>query len=106
MFPLLLTTRLFFMSFFERERVTKTLNLLPIALDAGLQSKGNDPIFEDNYTSRNGFWYIIISVRDKEIKDCLDPTHPEQATVIKHLKKIKDEYFSTTNYVEAYLKMN
>ena len=91
------------MSFFERERVSKTLNLIPIAV--GLQSKGNNPIFEGNYTSRKGFWYIVISVRDKEIKDCLDPNYPEQAIVTKHLKKLRDEYFSTTNYVEAYLKM-
>ncbi len=103
--PILIDNKTFYMSFFERERVSKTLNLIPIAVDAGLLSKGNDPIFEDNYTSRNGFWYIIISVRDKEIKDCLDPNYPELAIVTKHLKKLRDEYFSTTNYVEAYLKM-
>ena len=103
--PIVIDNKTFYMSFFERERVTKTLNLIPIAVDAGLQNKGNDPIFADNYTSRDGYWYIIISVRDKEIKDCLDPSNPEQAIVIKHLKKLKDEYFMTTNYVEAYLKM-
>ncbi|MBQ0908447.1 hypothetical protein KBJ98_07010 [Flavobacterium sp. F-328] len=103
--PIVINKKTFYMSFFERERISKTLNLLPIVVDAGLQTKGNDPIFEDNYTSRDGYWYIVISVRDAEIKDCLDPNHPEQAIVIKHLKKIKDEYFSTTNYVEAYLKM-
>ena len=103
--PIVIDNKTFYMSFFERERVTKTLNLLPIAVDAGLQNKGNDPIFENDYTSRNGFWYIIISIRDADIKDCLDPTHPEQAIVTKYLKKLRNEYFSTTNYIEAYLKM-
>ncbi|MFV8379094.1 hypothetical protein [Flavobacterium sp. LB3R33] len=103
--PIVIDNKTFYMSFFERERVTKTLNLIPIAVDAGLQNKGNKTLFDDNYTSRRGFWYIVISVRDKEIKDCLDPNYPEQTIVAKHLKKLKDEYFMTTNYVEAYLKM-
>ena len=103
--PFVIDQKTFYMSFFERERATKTLNLIPIALDAGMQTKGNEPLFENIYTSRSGHWYIIIAVRNAELIDCLDPTRPEQASVIKHLKKIKDEYFSTTNYVEAYLKM-
>ena len=103
--PIVIDNKTFYMSFFERERISKTLNLIPIAVDVVLQSKGNNPIFEGNYTSRKGFWYIVISVRDKEIKDCLDPSYPEQAIITQHLKKLRDEYFSTTNYVEAYLKM-
>jgi hypothetical protein len=81
------------------------LNLIPIAIDADRNSKGNSPILEDLYTSRSGSWYLILTVTDPEIKDCLEPNYPQREEIVNHLKSIRDEYFSTTNYMEAYLKM-
>ena len=46
--PISINNETYYLSFFEREKATETINLIPIAVDAGLQSKGNDPIFEDN----------------------------------------------------------
>ena len=103
--PITINNKIYYLSFFERERITKTVNLIPFAVDAALSSKGNNAVLESLYTSRNGFWYIIISVRDAELKDCLDPNYPEQQDVFLHLKKLKKEYFSTSKYIEAYLKM-
>ena len=103
--PIIINNKTYYLSFFERERITKTINLIPIIVDAKLNQNENDAILQDLYTSRNGFWYIIITVTDGEIKDCLNANHPENEVIIKYLKNLKNEYFSTSNYVEAYLKM-
>lgn len=103
--PIIINNNTYYFSFFEREKTTKTLNLIPIAIDADRNSKGNSPILEDLYTSRSGSWYLILTVTDPEIKDCLEPNYPQREEIVNHLKSIRDEYFSTTNYMEAYLKM-
>ena len=103
--PIIINNKTYYLSFFERERITKTLNLIPIIVDAKLNENGNDAILQDLHTSRNGFWYIIITVTDAEIKDCLNANHPQNEVIIKYLKNLKNEYFSTSNYIEAYLKM-
>ena len=104
--PISVNNKTYFLSFFEREKSTKTLNLIPIAIDADRNSKGKDTLLENLYTSRNGFWYLILIVTDPEIRDCLNPKYPQHQEISNHLKDIKNEYFSTSNYMEAYLKMN
>ncbi|POY40636.1 hypothetical protein C3L50_03830 [Flavobacterium alvei] len=103
--PIIINNNTYYLSFFERERTTKTLNLVPIAIDADRNSKGKDPILEDLYTSRTGSWYLVLTVTDPEIKDCLNPNYPQREEIIKHLKMLRDEYFTTSNYMESYLKM-
>jgi hypothetical protein len=103
--PISINNKTYYLSFFERERTTKTLNLIPLVVDAGLDNKGVDPLFKDLYTSRSGFWYLILTVTDPEIKDCLNPSYPQHQEILNHLKNLKTEYFSTSNYLESYLKM-
>jgi hypothetical protein len=62
-------------------------------------------MLEDLYTSRRGFWYLILTVTDNDIKDCLNPNYLNYEEIISHLKKLKKEYYSTNNYLEAQLKM-
>ncbi len=103
--PIIINNNTYYLSFFERERTTKTLNLIPIVIDADRNTKGKAPFLEDLYTSRTGFWYLILTVRDSEIKDCLKPDYPKREEIIGHLKNLRKEYFTTSNYIEAYLKM-
>jgi hypothetical protein len=103
--PIIINNSTYYLSFFEREKSTKTLNLIPIAIDVQRNIKGNDPILENLYTSRNGFWYLILTVADSDIKDCLKPNYPKREEIVNHLKSLRDEYFKTSNYMEAYLKM-
>jgi len=103
--PISINNKTYYLSFFERERTTQTVNLIPIAIDADRSSKGKDPILENIYTSRSGFWYLVLTITDPEIKDCLNPKYPQHQQVVNHLKNLKNEYFSTSNYIEAYLKM-
>lgn len=103
--PISINNKTYYLSFFERERTTSTLNLLPVAIDNHRNSNNKNPILENLYTSRRGFWYLILTVTDNDIKDCLNPNYPKYDEIISHLKKLKKEYYSTNNYIEAHLKM-
>jgi hypothetical protein len=74
-------------------------------IDAKCQSNGNEPFLNDLYTSRNGYWYLILTVTDSDLKDCLQPNYPKREEIVSHLKSLRNEYFTTSNYMEAYLKM-
>ena len=103
--PININNETYYLSFFERERTTETINLIPFIIDADRNSKGKESLLEDFYATRTGFWYLVLTVTDTKIKDCLNPNHPQHGEIVNHLKKLKDEYFSTSNYMEAYLKM-
>ena len=101
--PLYIEDEVFHMSFYEREKTTETINLIPIVVDGLLDSDGKDPIFEEVHTSRNGNWYIVITIDDDEMKDALDPTHEHQQKVIDYLKRFKQDYYSIPQYSELSL---
>ena len=101
--PLVRDGNIYYLSFFEREKVTKTLNLIPIMMDANRESKGKEPMLEDSHTSRIGYWYLILTVTDEDMKDCLNPNYPNRADIIEYLRKLKAEYLTTHNYIETYL---
>ena len=94
----------YYMSFHERPKRDVTLNLIPLFIDAVLVNQGGDPILDGTYASNDEFWYILITVSDTELRDCLNPSYPEQQEVVATLKALKDEYENTHHYVEAYLK--
>ncbi|WP_042496134.1 hypothetical protein [Algibacter lectus] len=95
---------LFYFSFHEVEIPDKTINLIPIIIDAKLDNGGNSPLFEDSYTSRQGNWYIAITVNDEAMNDCLKPNSVYKASVLKYLKQMRLEYLNTSNYLEALLR--
>ena len=90
----------YFLSYEEAERTDKSLNLPLVLIDAKRESNGNTPLFEDNYTSRTGHWYIIITVFDENNENCLLEKHPQHKNIIKYLKDLQQEYLTTQNYEE------
>lgn len=98
--PLRVGMQTVFMSFYERDRISETGNLIPLLIDGILISKDHDPVLEDAYSSRNAHWYILVTVTDQEFKDCLAPDYPTRQPIIAALKELKDEYLSTQNYDE------
>ncbi|WP_374506533.1 hypothetical protein [Flavobacterium sp.] len=102
--PISINNKTYYLSFFERERTTSTLNLLPLAIDTHRNSNNKNPMLEDLYTTRRGFWYLILTVTDNDIKDCLNPNYSQNGEIINYLKELKKEYFSTNNYLETQLK--
>ncbi|RED43469.1 hypothetical protein DFQ10_10567 [Winogradskyella eximia] len=87
-----------YLSYREAERTDKSINLPLVAIDAKRESNGNSPLFEDNYSSRTGHWYIILTVYDENIKNCLKDNHSLKAKTIQYLKNLKQEYLTTQNY--------
>ncbi|MDT8414436.1 MAG: hypothetical protein RQ735_03575 [Flavobacteriaceae bacterium] len=102
--PFLIDGDVFFLSFYEVEIPTKTINLLPMIIDAKLEDSGNDPMFEDNYFSRIGNWYLVLEVTNQLTEDCLKPGHPSRVKVISYLRALQKEYLNTYNYVDAYFR--
>ena len=102
--PFTIHNKKFFLSFRETEIATKTINLLPFLIDATLEEKGHEPIFEDNYASRRGHWYIVLTVLDSHMKDALHPDYPDRAKVEHYLRNTRIEYLNTTNYVDVLFK--
>ena len=102
--PFEIDGKLHYFSFYEVEIPNKTLNILTLFVDAALDNKGWDPMFEDVYMSRNGNWYIALVVTDYNGNDCLKSDYIHRETIIKHLKALRVEYLNTHNYLEALLK--
>jgi hypothetical protein len=102
--PLTIDDKSYLLSFYERERVTKTINLIPLAIDASRESKGKNPILEEAHTSRSGHWYLVLVVTDMEFNDCLNPNYLNHAKIIQYLRNLKEEYLTTHNYNETVLK--
>lgn len=68
-----------------QETATKTVNILPMAVDAILERKNvsDGTTFQDAYTSRSGSWYIGIVVQDNDFNDVLkDDISAKQQTTI------------------------
>jgi hypothetical protein len=93
-----------YFSFYEVEIPDKTLNILPIFIDAALQSNDLEPMFEEAYTSRTGNWYLAITVVDDQGNDCLKENYVKREAILNYLKAMRVEYLNTHNYLEALLK--
>ncbi|MGK0253311.1 MAG: hypothetical protein ACI9OE_000779 [Mariniflexile sp.] len=102
--PFELNNEGFCFSFYEIEKIDKTLNLLPIFIDAALQSNDSNPMLEEVYTSRKGNWYLAITVSNDALLDCLNPEYKQREVILKYLRDLKEEYLNTSNYFEALLK--
>ena len=94
----------YYLTFYEVNKETKTINLIPIVTDAALEDNGYSRMFEDEYTSRIGKWYIDITVTDEELMGCLRPNYVNQKEVVTYLTRLQEEYLSTAHYIEVYLK--
>jgi hypothetical protein len=102
--PISIEGRVYYLTFYEVERNTQTVNLVPIVVDAVLEDKGHSPILKSAEHSRVGKWYIALTVRDVDLKDALDPEYSKTKEVLAYVKQLKDEYLSTKEYIEVYLK--
>ena len=96
----------FYFSFYETNKDTKTINLVPILVDAKRDANGSDPLFSDMHTSRKGKWYLVLIATDYDSNDCLNPKHTDSKIVEKYLRDLKVEYLNTSNYIESMLRNN
>lgn len=87
-----------YLTYYEKEKLNTTLNLPLVIIDKKLEQEDIGPLFENNYTKRTGEWYLMITVYDENLKNCLLKSHPLRPKVLKFLKELKDEYLNTHNY--------
>jgi len=90
--PISIDNETFFLSFYEVEIPTKTINLVPILLDGFLMSEGQDPWFQQLEQTRNGHWYLALTVRDSNNADCLKPGYACQKEILDFLRELRIDY--------------
>jgi hypothetical protein len=70
------------------------------AVDLVLSEKAGFRVFDENYDSRKGHWYILITVYDEKVSNCLLNKHSKRQDILQYLKSLKKEYLDTHNYEE------
>lgn len=102
--PLTIGERQTFLTFYEVNKETQTVNLIPMMVNVVLEEKGISPILADAEETRFGKWYIALTVTDTQGKDCLNPNHDNYEAVNEFVKALRHEYLITIDYIELYLK--
>lgn len=102
--PFTINQKQYFFSFYEVDIPNKTINLIPLAIDALLQSADIDPIMDGQYETRKGNWYIAIEVYCDTEQDSLNPKSASLALVSEYLRLLKNEYLASHNYNEVLFK--
>lgn len=102
--PIIIDTETYYLTFYEVERSTKTVNLLPIAIDAGLENNGYGPMLENTHVTRSGKWFIALTITDETQFDALKPTYNNHEKVKRYANAMREEYLTTVHYIEIYLK--
>lgn len=94
----------YYLTFYEAERATKTVNLVPMLVDNALEDKGYSPVLEDEHVTRKGKWFIALTVTDANLKDGLNPDYFKHDAVVNYVNEMRTEYLNTVHYIEIYLK--
>lgn len=102
--PFVLNGKTYYLSYREANIQDKHLNLPLVIMDAKRESNGNDPLFENKYTHRKDNWYLVLTVYDEDIKNCLSEDHKDYQIILKYLKDLKKEYLNTSNYIEVIMQ--
>ena len=102
--PVIINERKAYLTFYEVNKETQTVNLIPILVNSSLEEKGYNPILKDAEETRFGKWYIALTVTDEAYKDCLNPKYDNYDGVTQFVAALRQEYLTTTDYIEVYLR--
>jgi len=102
--PIELEEKTYYLTFYEVERDTKTVNLVPILVNSAMENKGYTPAFEDVEVTRTGYWYIALTISDEALHDALDPSYSHHAQILDYANAMLNEYLTTVDYIEVYLR--
>jgi len=91
--PAVIGDNTYYLSFYEVERTSKAINIAPIIADIALVAISETSVnaFHDLYISRDGKWYVVLTVDDEAFNDSLDSNYAKR-------------YLSTTNYTSLLFK--
>lgn len=90
----------YFFSFYGVEKITKTIHLFPFIVATALEEKGVPRFFEGFYTRHQPHAYIVITVQNEALEDCLEPRHPAREYLVDFLATVRKEYLVTNNYID------
>lgn len=93
--PFEIESEIFFLSFYEVEIPTKTINLIPIIVNVILASKDIDPIMWDLQFTRIGHWYFVLTVTNSNLEDCLTPNYLLRSKIVDYLRTLKFTYYNS-----------
>lgn len=96
--PFKLNNKIYYLSYSVTERETETVNLPFVIIDAKRDTSGNSRLFDNNYSKRKGKWYILLTVYDDDLKNCLKEDYVNSKKVILYLESLRKEYLRTQNY--------
>jgi hypothetical protein len=94
----------YFITFYETEKKSHAVNLLPTIANEVLY-KNNIPVqFNESPIVRDGTWYIAIIITDEDYNDALSPSYIYHEDVLQFSRTLQNEYLSTDNYNSLLLK--
>ena len=102
--PITMNDKTYYLTFYEVERDTKTVNLVPILVNSAMENKGYTPAFEEAEVTRVGYWYVALTISDTALGDALDPNYKDHKEVLQYANHMRNEYLTTVEYIEVYLR--
>ncbi|WP_413996445.1 hypothetical protein [Maribacter sp. 2307ULW6-5] len=102
--PFRLNGKTYFFSFYEVNIPDKTVNLVPLAVDAALANANLPTLLESTYETRKGNWYVAIEVYHDGEYDSLAPEAPDREALTAYFRELKNAYLETDYYHEALFK--
>jgi len=100
--PFEIEGKTYYLTYLEAEKITETINIPLALIDAKRENNGNSRLFEGSYSSRTGEWYLVLSIHDDNLKNCLLDDYPNKQRVVAYLEAMRQEYLNTSNYLDVY----
>jgi len=99
--PVIVKENEYFFTFYEVEKNTRYINLLPFLFNSALNLDSDGDELD---IVRKGSWYIALTVSDKYNRDCLNPKFKYREEIIQYLKKLRIDYLNSSDYNEVLMR--
>lgn len=96
--PVIIKDRQYYVSFYETEKKSRVVNLIPAIANEILSEKNIPVTFDDPPIVREGTWYIALVITDEDYNDALSDTYSFQKEVLEFSRSLQNEYLRTQNY--------
>ena len=102
--PITIDNRDYYISFYETEKKSRVVNILPALANELLDQQNIAIEFDEPPIVRGGTWYIALTVSNKNFEDGLSPNSKDQKEILNFVKALHNEYLATHNYNSLLLK--
>jgi len=102
--PVQINEQSYFLTFYEVSKETKVVNLITPVIETVLEKNNIGTYDGEIPIERTGKWYIALTLTDDDLKDALHPEYSKMNETLGYVKNIRQEYLTTAEYIEVYLK--